>query len=211
MVDLVQDDVLKLVLALVAGAIIGSEREYRNKTAGFRTITLICFASSLFTILSVKIGISSPDRIAANIVTGIGFLGAGAIFKEDNKISGLTTAATVWVSAAIGMCIGSNNILLAGFAVALIMVILVLLTRFEGYIDDINEIHNYKISCKYHDEALFKYADLFKKHKLNATKGKISRKGDLFTGTWTVVGKHDAHNQFVHSIISNNDIVELEF
>ena len=211
MVYLVQDDVLKLVLALVAGAIIGSEREYRNKTAGFRTITLICFASSLFTILSVKIGVSSPDRIAANIVTGIGFLGAGAIFKEENKISGLTTAATVWVSAAIGMCIGSNNMLLAGFSVALIMVILVLLTRFENYIDGINEIHNYKISCKYHDDALFKYAELFKDYKLNATKGKLSRNGDLFTGTWTVVGKHEAHRQFVLNIISNDDIVELEF
>lgn len=209
--ELVQDDVLKLVLALVAGAIIGSEREYRNKTAGFRTITLICFASSLFTILSIKIGASSPDRIAANIVTGIGFLGAGAIFKEDNKISGLTTAATVWVSAAIGMCIGSNNVLLAAVALALIIVILVMLTRLENYIDNINEIHNYKISCKYHDDALFKYADLFKSYNLKATKGKLNRNGDLFTGTWTVVGKHEAHKNFVQNIITNDDIVELEF
>lgn len=208
--DLLHHDLLKIVLALIAGAIIGSEREYRNKTAGFRTITLICFASSLFTVLSAKIGLSSPDRIAANIVTGIGFLGAGAIFKEDNKVSGLTTAATVWVSAAIGMCIGSGELLLALVSLLLIMIILVILTYVEGFIDNINEIHQYKISCKANDHTLFKYETMFKEFQLKADKGKFSRQKDVFTGSWTVIGKHESHQQFVLAILNNQDIIEFE-
>ena len=202
---------VKLFAAVVAGGLIGSEREYRNETAGFRTITLICFSACLFTMLSIAIGSNSPDRIAANIVTGIGFLGAGAIFKEGDKVSGLTTAATIWVSAAIGMCIGRGYLGLAAVSTALILAILMILSYVERVIDDLNEMHQYRISCKYSEDMLFKYQRLFTQHGLKAMKGKLSRKGDTFTGSWTVIGKHKKHQDFVTALVRDSDVIDFEF
>src|ERR1041385_3347429 len=105
--DEVTSGTIKLFAALVAGSIIGAEREYQSKNAGFRTVILITLGSCLFTILSeVMGGTHDPARIAANIITGIGFLGAGAIFKEGVTVKGLTTASVIWIAAAVGMSIG---------------------------------------------------------------------------------------------------------
>jgi putative Mg2+ transporter-C (MgtC) family protein len=104
-----QELIIRFLLALLCGAIIGAEREYRNKSAGFRTMILISLGACFFTFISQLIGGSnSPDRIASNIVSGIGFIGAGVIFKGDNTINGITTAATIWVVAAVGMGIGAG-------------------------------------------------------------------------------------------------------
>src|SRR5688572_839646 len=101
--------IFRMVLAIVIGGIIGAEREYQNKSAGFRTMMLICMGSALFTIVSMELDDThTPDRIASNIVTGIGFVGAGVIFKGDTGINGITTAATIWVVAALGMGIGGG-------------------------------------------------------------------------------------------------------
>lgn len=89
----VQNELLLIIISVIIGLIIGAEREYRNKSAGLRTFILVCFGSCLFTILSIKIGVENPDRLAANIITGIGFLGAGVIFKDDNKIGGITSCS----------------------------------------------------------------------------------------------------------------------
>ncbi len=111
------DIVIKLALAVLIGGMIGAEREYRSKSAGFRTLTLICLGSTIFTIFSQIIGAGAapgsgnPDRIASNIVTGIGFVGAGVIFKGDgtgSKVSGITTAAMIWVTAGLGIAIGAG-------------------------------------------------------------------------------------------------------
>lgn len=123
----VQDILTKLIISIVIGLIIGGEREYRNKSAGLRTIILICLGSTLFTILSGEIGdATGSSRIAANIVTGIGFLGAGAIMREGLNISGLTTASTIWVAAALGMAVGAGEYMLAFVSMAVVLVILVL-------------------------------------------------------------------------------------
>ena len=111
-----QDIILKLFLSVVIGGAIGAEREYRSKSAGFRTMTLICLGATLFTIFSQYIGAGgNPDRIASNIVTGIGFVGAGVIFKGDSfgKVNGVTTAAMIWVTAALGMGIGGGYLLIS--------------------------------------------------------------------------------------------------
>ncbi len=114
--ELTQQIIWKLVLAVIVGGAIGAEREYRSKSAGFRTLTLICLGATIFTILSQFIGgAGNPDRIASNIVTGIGFVGAGVIFKETlhSKVNGITTAAMIWVTAALGMGIGAGCLVLA--------------------------------------------------------------------------------------------------
>src|SRR5262245_23718621 len=98
----------RLLLAAALGALIGAEREFHHKSAGLRTNTLIALGSALFTIMSIDIGTGADDnsRIASQIVTGIGFLGGGAILRTRGMIVGLTTAATIWVNAAIGIAAG---------------------------------------------------------------------------------------------------------
>ena len=96
-------DLYHLLIALLIGAVIGAEREYRNKSAGLRTMIMVSLASCLFTIMSIKIGVNNPDRLAANILTGLGFIGAGVIFKEENHISGITTATTIWMVEQLGL------------------------------------------------------------------------------------------------------------
>src|ERR1700743_1463519 len=97
------DEILKLALSAIIGCLVGLEREVRRKPAGFRTLSLICVGATIFTICSYKLGvIDNRDRIAANIITGVGFLGAGVIFRNKDAVSGITTAATTWIAAALG-------------------------------------------------------------------------------------------------------------
>ena len=128
---------VRLALAAVLGGAVGLEREYRHKPAGLRTNMLIAFGSALFSILSVELGAGagSPDRIAAQVVTGIGFLGAGAILRSGDHIHGLTTAATIWVNAAIGMAAGLGSYTVATLAAAITLVVLALLPWMEEFVD----------------------------------------------------------------------------
>ena len=103
------EEAAQVSVAFIIGAIIGLEREFRSKPAGFRTMILICVGSCLYTILSKESNTVSPDRIASNIVTGIGFIGAGVIFKEGISVNGLTTAALIWITAALGMAVGYHD------------------------------------------------------------------------------------------------------
>ncbi len=109
---------LHLLASLVAGVIIGAEREWRGKDAGISTHSLVIGGSMLFTYLSIVMDPSSPARIAAQIVTGVGFLGAGIILKnKKGTVTNLTTAASIWFSAAIGMAIGFGWFAIAGMGV----------------------------------------------------------------------------------------------
>ena len=105
--------ITRLLMAAGIGAVLGLEREWRMKTAGLRTNILIAVGSAIFTMMSRDLvaGLpgADPSRIAAQIVTGIGFLGAGAILRTDSGVHGLTTAATVWVNAALGIAVGGGE------------------------------------------------------------------------------------------------------
>jgi putative Mg2+ transporter-C (MgtC) family protein len=129
----IYDVFLRLALAAALGGAIGLEREYRHKPAGLRTNMLIALGSALFSVTSVQIGsgAGSPDRIAAQVVTGIGFLGAGAILRSGENIHGLTTAATIWVNAAIGMAAGLGAYAVASVAAAITLVVLAFLPVME--------------------------------------------------------------------------------
>src|ERR1700680_1523433 len=130
------DIIEKLLLSILVGGAIGVEREYRSKSAGFRTMTLICMGSALFTVFSIVIGgAGNPDRIASNIITGIGFVGAGVIFKGDFGVNGITTAAMIWVTAALGMAIGAGYELVSGIACVLILLMLIIYGKMEKWID----------------------------------------------------------------------------
>ncbi len=117
-------DVLKLLIAAGLGALLGFERERTKKPAGLRTHMLVALGSALFTIISIDFFPNDPARIAAGIVTGIGFLGAGTIFRAKDHVQGLTTAASVWTVAAVGMAVALGYYALATIAVVLALIIL---------------------------------------------------------------------------------------
>src|SRR5262245_42743221 len=125
---------LKLVLAVVLGGIIGIEREIRDKPAGLRTNIMSCIGSTLFMSISTKVAAlvgGDPTRIAAQIITGIGFLGAGAVLHSHGFVLGLTTAATIWVVAGVGMAVGSGMYSVAVFVTAMSFVTLYFLAFIE--------------------------------------------------------------------------------
>jgi putative Mg2+ transporter-C (MgtC) family protein len=132
------DMIIRLCFSFVAGAIIGIERSSRRQVAGLRTHILICTGATLLMLLSIylpehysPLRNSDPGRIAAQVVSGIGFLGAGAIIRLGNNIRGLTTAASLWFVAAVGLSIGAGMYIIAGIAVAMGLVALVFLHVFE--------------------------------------------------------------------------------
>jgi putative Mg2+ transporter-C (MgtC) family protein len=131
-VELVQ----RLLLAAAAGGVIGVEREFRRKSAGFRTNILISMGAAVFTILSLSLGgATEPTRIAAQIVSGIGFLGAGAIIRTRAGVQGLTTAATVWVNAALGMAAGAGHYHLTAIAAVITLIVLLILAPIESALE----------------------------------------------------------------------------
>jgi putative Mg2+ transporter-C (MgtC) family protein len=131
------DFLLKSAMAILCGGLIGIERELKSKPAGFRTNILICLGSTYFMMVSLLVGGSGlgksgdPGRIAAQVVTGIGFLGAGAIIQSRGHIAGLTTAALIWVVAAVGLFIGAGYPLVAALATFLIFLTLTVLGMVE--------------------------------------------------------------------------------
>jgi putative Mg2+ transporter-C (MgtC) family protein len=208
--ELLPEDVYKLLLSFLLGAIIGTEREYRSKSAGLRTMILIAVGSTLFTILSIKIS-SDAGRIAANIVTGIGFIGAGIIFRENNRVVGITTAAIVWVTAALGMGIGAGfyEISIACFLISGLS--LVVLAPIQKLIRRKSQIRNYRLMCVYQKQSLRTYEEMFKQYELKILRGEQSRTGNHITGSWTLQGSEKMHDQLTHQLLNDTDIQEFDF
>ena len=164
------DILIRIIFSIVLGSIIGLERELTNKAAGLRTQILVCLGSCLFTILSIY-GFSTavtlyplgdPSRVAAQIITGIGFIGAGTVLRQGLTVTGLTTASTLWIVAAIGMACGCGQISLAVVTSLITVCVLVLIRFFELKLLPRNMKHLRKVKisfvCKY-DE----YDDVYKK------------------------------------------------
>lgn len=137
--------VARLALAAVLGALIGLEREFRGYPAGVRTMALVCMGSALFASLTSLFG-GDPSRVAANVVTGIGFLGAGLILREGFSVKGVTTAATIWMCAAVGLAVGAQVYVVAVFAALFAIALLELRVvtkhiRPGGHDEDLPEAH----------------------------------------------------------------------
>ena len=123
--------IIKILASVVAGFCIGYERESSGKSVGTRTISLICLGSTLFCLMSPTIFNGDNSRVVAQIVSGIGFLGAGIIFKNDDGVHGLTTAATIWATAAIGALIGMGYFSEAALGTVIILMINMLFKYFK--------------------------------------------------------------------------------
>lgn len=184
-------DLVSVAISIVCGGIIGFEREFRNKSTGFRTIVLICLGSTLFTIVS-RYGDGSDDRISANIITGIGFIGAGVIFKDKLSVLGLTTAAVIWVTAAIGMAAGIGYYGIALIFTALTFIILSFVTRVERLIESFQK--NKTVSIKFRDGDCSNLTLLEEKIKENGLKSKtvqISKHRNTLNAVLQISGAKD--------------------
>ncbi|MBA3827603.1 MAG: MgtC/SapB family protein [Taibaiella sp.] len=210
---LASDIILKLTLAVLLGGMVGVERELRSKSAGFRTLILVCLASTLFTIFSQTLGIhTSPDRIAANIVVGIGFMGAGVIFRGDNnKVNGITTAASMWMVAALGVGIGSGYYLLSAISCMVVIVVLYLFTFLEIPLDRLNQVRDYKIVYAYEEYNQHKYEALIKKYHLKIKSRTLRKTGNIITGSWLVQGTERNHHNFIECILKDAAVNDFAF
>jgi putative Mg2+ transporter-C (MgtC) family protein len=155
------EEAAQVSVAFLLGAVIGLEREFRSKPAGFRTMILICVGSCLYTIISKETNTVSPDRIASNIVTGIGFIGAGVIFKEGISVNGLTTAALIWITAALGMAIGYNNYPLATVVASIVVITLFVLEPVQRFINRLHRVKDYRVKTNGIGDAFNKEFEQF--------------------------------------------------
>jgi putative Mg2+ transporter-C (MgtC) family protein len=205
------EDLIKILMAVLAGGLIGLEREFRDKAAGFRTMIFICMGAVLFTIFSTKLGAErDPTRIAASIVTGVGFLGAGVILREGGKIIGLTTAATIWLTAAIGMGLGGGYYLLSWSAVILIKIVLWFFPIIEHRIDNIQEQRTYQISGPFAAGKFKEIEQTFLEKGLKVYARSQTKSGGEIICTYHVSGSPDSHEYLCEALLMDPGIREFK-
>ncbi len=210
--NITEQEVIKLLAAVLLGGIIGFEREMNAKSAGLRTITLITLGATLFTMLSARLGGDSA-RIASNIVTGVGFLGAGAILFSEGRIRGLTTAASIWAAAAIGMAVGMGELALAAAATVIILAVLWLFARLDRFIDMIGrEIRVYDIAYRPVDGKVEQIEQIIRACGLVIlNRRRLKPSQDILQVEWELRGSLARHHRLMDVLLVDKDIVEVQY
>ncbi len=206
------EDIIKLLLAILIGGLIGAEREFHEKAAGFRTIIVICVGATLFTIFSRAIGgPDDPARIAASIVTGVGFLGAGVIFRHAGEVSGLTTASTIWLAAAMGMGIGGGEYLLTGVAVAVTLIVLAFFPRLEGLMKKGRQVRTYELVIPATEPACDRVIDIFREQKLDIQSVKHEKRNEMIICTISALAAGDKHDHLVRVLMMEEEVRQFSY
>jgi putative Mg2+ transporter-C (MgtC) family protein len=208
---------IKLLLAFGCGAAIGLERELSDKPAGLRTNMLICVGSTLITMMSLhvaltyatrQINIADPGRITAQIVSGIGFLGAGSIIQARGAVHGLTTAATIWVMAGIGIAIGSGAYGPAVATTVLLLAILVLLRRVEtALLQRQRHFVHFRVTSTDRAGMIGQLNQLADKHATTLDDIKLSRRGDGVTAEFALTCTRETRDALIAGLL-DYDVVE---
>jgi putative Mg2+ transporter-C (MgtC) family protein len=188
----------RLLLAAILGGIIGLERQLRHRPAGLRTNMFICFGSALFTVLSRQLaGVESDSaRIAAQIIPGIGFIGAGSILHARASVQGLTTAATLFVVAGVGMAAGGGLYLTACFATVIILLALVLLGRTEQAFSLKSFVTTYEVTGRNVDAMLREVNRLLESEQLTMQSVHIASAEPDFRLVFSVACEHEQQSVF---------------
>ncbi|GEP98611.1 MgtC/SapB family protein [Chitinophaga cymbidii] len=201
----------RVAMALLAGCLLGLEREWRRKAAGIRTIALICMSSTLFTILSIQIGgVMSSDRIASNILTGVGFIGAGVIFRGGFTVDGITTAATIWISAAIGMAIGIGDYRLAWFTEIVAISVLAGLSFVEDLIIHGREKKYYAIRYQQNAMSTEAVEQIFRDNQLRIKKISTTKTTETGSGEVVLEGKYELTGRLRNMVQMNEALIANE-
>ena len=203
------DLLLKLLLATIAGGLIGAEREFRTGF-GLRTLMLICIGSALFTIYSdfFAIGEGDPRRIAAAVVTGVGFLGAGMILRHQGGVFGLTTAASVWLVAALGMGIGMGKYSLVAGATVLVLFVLWPIQYLQR-LTNARETLTYEVLRPL---SALKYEDLMavmREHSLTVSRNTMTKNESSISYVWRAYGKPADHEAAMMTLMNQENIIEF--
>jgi putative Mg2+ transporter-C (MgtC) family protein len=178
-------DLIKIGMSVLCGGLLGIERQYKNKTAGFRTIILITLGSALFTMVAQHAGLG----VNINVITGIGFIGAGVVFKDNIGVSGLTTASVIWVAAAIGMAIGAGNFEIALVSTIVTLLVLILFSLLERYIDKVHHDKLYVVVFANEDfENLLLLEKSIKEYHLKSIRRQINKREGHLVATLLVAG-----------------------
>jgi putative Mg2+ transporter-C (MgtC) family protein len=206
----INPDAARLLASLVLGAVIGLEREVSDKAAGLRTNILICVGACLFTIISGYF-FNDPARITAQLVSGIGFLGAGAIMHEGDKVTGLTTAATIWMVAAIGMAVGYGHYTLAATATLMVLFVQLAFTQMDILIDDWRERHTYRIVSKLESASIDEIVANFKAANIVVMKRKLMKKNNLYYSEWFTTGGRNSQEKVKKQLLASSYVLELTY
>jgi len=180
--------IMRLMIAILVGGIVGLEREFKGKPAGIRTNILICVGSCLFMIISIEVArtagrIADPGRIAAQVVTGVGFLCAGTIMRSRFTVSGLTTAATIWVLSALGLALGAGYMLLAVAGAAIITLTLIAVRFLEAVIHHFHSNHIIQLILDNREGIVPMVLREFSKRKISTEVHDVK----LSDGTWHII------------------------
>jgi len=206
MLEFENSDLIKVGLSVLCGTVIGFEREYKNKSAGLRTMIMICLGATIFTVVSQKVGTLSDDRIAANIITGIGFIGAGVIFKDGLSVKGLTTASVIWVVASLGMLIGISDYSLS---ILLTLIILGILSSFSWLEKALDRFYSRTIfNITFKDDCftgLEELENIINGNGLNFKRMKLTKHGGKIHVVLEVSGAKKHLDRF------NEQVVDLHF
>lgn len=223
-IDVLHLDVLgRLVLAAGLGGLVGLEREISGKPAGLRTNLLICVGAALLMELSIGVAAlanleneaigavfrADPARIAAQIVSGIGFLGAGTIIQSRGNVVGLTTAATIWVVAALGMAVGAQAYVVAVGGTALVVGSLALLGRVETALVNRSRRQRYLVVLSPDPELLHVVEDAFRDAGLRVDTESVEKGEREFEAAFDVSGPSELHEEVLRTIIRTDGIRRL--
>jgi putative Mg2+ transporter-C (MgtC) family protein len=211
------ETILRLVLAAALGGMVGLEREASGKPAGFRTNLLICVGAALLTELSRSIAFSAgtgtfrsdPARIAAQIVSGIGFIGAGTIMQSRGSVTGLTSAATLWVVAAIGMAVGAEAYVPAVVTTALVMTALRMLGRIEDTLLPRRSADRTLEVTLAADTAVTAVQDLLTAHGITVHSITVERTDSLISLTAHTRGASDRYDRAVNALLAESSVRRL--
>lgn len=208
-----QQMVLRLLCASVLGAAIGVEREMHRRPAGIRTSMFVCMSTALFTILSIQIsriyGDSSPTRIASNIVQGIGFLGAGAILKDSAGLVGMTTAATIFAEAAIGMAAGGGLYAVAGSATLIVLFGLFVVAWWADRFNLKSRVMVFRFTAGHADSVATEVQRLLANLKIPAQHFRVSMTGTNSIVEFEAVVSHKQQEQIVEQLNRQNVVTEV--
>jgi len=206
------EDLLKIMIAILIGGTIGLERELHSKAAGLRTITLITVGATIFTILSSRFTDTGTSRVASNIVTGVGFLGAGAILFAEGKVKGLTTATSVWVAAALGMAIGLGQYILGVATTLMVVIVLDLFTRLDRWLDIKGwELRSYEIAFTDRPGKDKELEKIFSEYRMVIRMHRPMRENNVRRDTWEVDGRADDQHALAEKLLDDKEIIELRY
>lgn len=207
----IPSDINKLLVSVVVGGCIGLEREYSSKAAGFRSIMLICLGSTLFTIVSQHLGVNgNADRIAANIITGIGFIGAGVVFKDGVSITGITTASSIWSTAALGMAIGVGEYETVAIGLILVLLVLRIFEKVENVVDRYHQVRSYRIVLKGYDNICDELEKKISSTSLRYQKKRQTKTDSGLVLAYEISGGRDRIESFSSYLLEHSSVASFE-